>query len=198
MPFAVAVAAATPFLVIALLMGLGSDGDQDSPALADASPPATSVDEPTLGERVVEYADGIHEVALAAGQIIEFEMKPGITDIRERAYDDEVLQGFSDRWAADFADLRDGLQEVTPPPGAEESHRLYVAALDGYRQTALLFSEAVQVPDDQREEVLEEAIAEGEATDEVWDEGQDLLAEFLQEHGFEPGRWLPVDADLEG
>lgn len=195
LPFAVALGGAAPFLLIALLLASGSDPRQvagpggDAPAAPTTSEAAA--DAPST-QAAADYAAGIHELALAAGQIIELEMKPGITDIREQAYDDDVLQGFSDRWAADFADLRDGLATVQVPAGLEESHRLYVSALDGYRETALLFSRAVQVPVDQREAALQEAISRGEATDEVWDRGQDLLAIHLRDLGLDPTRWLPV------
>lgn len=138
------------------------------------------------------YAAVVEEVAVSAGTILEIELKPGISDLRDQAYAADTLRGFSDRWASDLADLRERLDASDVPVGFERAHQGYLEALDGYRQVALILSRAADAEGAEQEQIIGEAIDLGRRTDETWDRAQDLLAERLREQGLDPTRWLPV------
>lgn len=138
------------------------------------------------------YAATVQDVALAAGAILEMELKPGITDLREQAFPDDVLRGFSDRWADDLGTLHDRLVDVPVPAGGDEAHALLLDALDRYRDVALILSGASEFSGHEREAALQRAIQLGRAADQAWNRARDLLAEHLRAVGLDPSLWLPV------
>lgn len=164
----VVAAALAGFLVAAGITGgvllLGDDGDAEQ------------------REAMLEYAAGIDQVARTAGSVIELEMKPAIADIEAG----EGRAGFAERWADDLADLRAGLAEQEPPPGAEDAHDGFLAALDSYAETAGHLAEAADADDTAaRDRALDEAVARGERSDQRWNAAREQLEATLREHGIE-------------
>lgn len=131
-----------------------------------------------------EYAAGIDQVARAAGAIIEFEMKPAIGEIAEG--EGAHHAGVAESWAADLEDLRAGLAEQTPPPGAEPAHEGFLDALDGYVETAGHLAQAAAAEDASvRDRALDETVTRGDRSDRLWNEAREQVEAVLREHGLE-------------
>jgi hypothetical protein len=129
------------------------------------------------------YAEAIEQVALEAGSVIELEMKPGISDVREEVHDPDVLAGFAEHWVADLIRLRDDLRARKPPTELGEAHAGYLAALDGYREVAEILAAAPHERGSARDALLERAMDLGEQTDQVWNSARDQLRARLDAHG---------------
>jgi hypothetical protein len=134
-------------------------------------------------EELEAYGRTVHEVALAAGTIIEMEMKPGMRDIREEAFPPQTLASFAERWAGDLERIRSDLATVPVPRGLGEAQRGFVDSLAGYVEVADLLREASLAPPEDREAALEAAADRGAATDQVWNDARDELGRRMEAVG---------------
>lgn len=133
-------------------------------------------------EAAVAYAAGIDQVAGAAGAILEFEMKPAMSEIAEGETDAVFAEG----WAENLTDLRDGLAEQEVPAGLEEAHEGFLEALEGYARTAASLGKAAEAEEtSEREQALDEAVARGNASDRTWNEAREQLEAHLRAHGID-------------
>ncbi len=168
---------------------------------ADAPPPpvADPVETPDAAADLAAaaaYLDEFKPLAEDAGFVVENGLKLGITDIGQRRYDDETLREMPVTWGRMLAETREDVAALTPPDALVEAHDRFLEAIDSYREVATLLTEAARLPGD-RDEAVARAAAQGELSDQIWNDGAVIVQDHLRSLGAETVYWLP-DPELDG
>lgn len=175
--------AVTLLAVGALVLGsVGSSAE--APIEAGGTGPSVAALEGYLAE--------LEPIAKDAGRVVQLGLKAGITDIGRSRYGDDVLIGMAEGWAVELGTLREELAAVTPPEGLAEAHLVFVAAFDGYLETADTLAAAAHGPEADRGELARQAAAQGRAADDLWDEGAALVQAGATRSGEPSIPWLPT------
>src|SRR5207245_8635409 len=88
------------------------------------------------------YTAALPAPAAAAGQVVEQDMKPSLSDFRSGALDATTFAQRARSWQLTFRRTRDALDAIPTPVSVKEAAPLFDTALDGYRSAAALLEQA--------------------------------------------------------
>jgi len=107
------------------------------------------------------------------GQVVAMGLKPGVADVANQAFGQDVLLSMASGWATELDGLRAEMAEVPAPGFLAEAHFLYVECLEGYATAArTLHAAASAVDATRRDELIDLAADLGTAADRLYDRAQ--------------------------
>lgn len=136
---------------------------------------------------VERYAQKVKELSFEGGRLLQQEIKPRITDLREGTVTPEQFRREADNWIRLYENLRKDFAAANPPARLAEAARLYDEALATYIESFKAFRDASRhQTQEQRNEAITEAVPIAERADAVFDEARDELAEQMRAVGLTP------------
>lgn len=176
--FVVVAATAALFLVAGVVATVASDEQAARP-------------EQVQRREAVDYLTAVEPLARDAGRVIQLGMKPGVEELRQERRSAGALARAAASWERETLDVRDRWRDVDPPPELVAAHETFLRALEGYAATAATLGAAAQAPRSERSQLLDEAVAGGERSDDVWDEAAAQVQGHLRALGEPTVTWLP-------
>ena len=121
-------------------------------------------------EAVAAFLETIEPLLQEGGQVVAIGLKPGVTDVSDERYPQDVLVTMATGWMASLERIRGEIAATDPPRALADAHRLYVGALDGYVNTAAAVTAAASATDaERRAQLTELAAVLGVAADDLYD-----------------------------
>lgn len=144
-----------------------------------AAAPAASSDR---FEEAVAYRDDVEPLLKDGGQVVGMGLKPGVADVANERYGQEVLVSMAAGWADELGGIRAEVGAIEPPRFLAETHWLFLQSLDGYTNAALALKAAAAAEDTaRRDELVDLAATLGEAADRLYDRAAAALDRSTEE-----------------
>lgn len=159
-------------LVVAVGTGSGSADRPGAPATA-----TTITVDPAEQAALAAYGEAVAELAEAGGAVVVYGMRPGLADIAEGAFDDDVLVTMGEGWVAEMNRIRTELAALDAPAFVTDVAARLDEAMAGYVETAEALLSAARAQDAERADLLDRASTLGTAADERYDAALEALAE---------------------
>lgn len=167
--------------VAALVTALGSvallrsDAERDAPADSAGRAPLPA---PDAGTGLAAYATALAPLAAEGGQIVAEGLRPGLADIAQAAYPDDVLVRMASGWVASMRDVRDAVAALPAAAGAATVAVQVERALAVYIRTAETLLDAARATGDERTVLIDRAAALGRTADRLYDAATVALADL--------------------
>ena len=184
------ISAATIAAVALLAVGLAVSSRQSHPSASDERDRA----------QLSAYEHAVVPLVTEGGKTVELGIKVGIGDLEnaesaasgDHPIAPEVVAGQAASWTADLNGLADRVQAISPPPSMVDAHRMFVAALRGYAQSASIVAEAAAASDPAaRAQLLDAAREAGRSADQQFDAASALLQAERHRLGLAPSPDFP-------
>lgn len=140
--------------------------------LAGRREPVAPVSQASLDAFTAE----IERLGAQGGQIVVDGMKPGVSDIAERALPDAVLARMASGWVANMREVQRELAAVEAPGALAAVAVRFERALASYVRTAEALLAAAQASGEGRDALIDEAVATGTEADRLYDDAMRALA----------------------
>ena len=135
--------------------------------------------EPSVSQASLDaFTSEIERLGAQGGQIVVDGMKPGVSDIAERALPDAVLARMASGWAASMREVQRELAAVEAPGALAAVAVRFERALVTYVRTAETLVAAAQASGEQRDALIDEAVATGTEADRLYEDALRALAAF--------------------
>lgn len=163
-------------LTLAALAALIACGGPDRPAV------------PAAERRVVEaYAETIKELSFEGGRILQEEVKPRITDLRDGSVTVEQFQREAENWIRLYEDLGKRFDDVERVPRLDAAAALYRQAMATYADAFRAFLAASKRPTRQeRNDAITAAVPTAEKADDIFDRARAELERVMRQAGLDP------------
>lgn len=118
------------------------------------------------------YRKSIRPITDAGASVVHHGLQPGVADIGQSAYPNEVLATMADGWVATLEGVLSEFEDVVPPSFLADSHWLYLRSIDGYLQAATALRLAVGADGEQRAQLVDLAASLGRSADQIYDRAE--------------------------
>ena len=131
----------------------------------------------TARRAVTAYDEALQPLLADGGQVVAEGLKPGVSDVAEGAFDDEVLARMASGWVAALRDVAADVAALPAPVTLDHVAVRYERALLAYVSAAEALAAAVEVTGDERAELVEAAAELGRTADRLFDEAETAMDE---------------------
>ncbi|HVL91480.1 MAG TPA: hypothetical protein VM841_14730 [Actinomycetota bacterium] len=136
---------------------------------------------------VQTYAQVVKDLSFEGGRILQQEVKPRITDLREGVVSPEQFRREADNWIRLYQNLRKSFADAGPPERLATAARLYDDAFVAYIEAFEAFREASRLDTPEaRNEAITEAVPIAERADQIFDRARGELGEQMRALGLTP------------
>jgi hypothetical protein len=158
-------------LVAVAAVGLGR------PLLLDrGAAPAVDTTARAAAAALAAFREATDPLVKEGGQVVAMGLKPGVADVANQAFGQDVLLSMASGWAAELDGLRAEMAEVPAPGFLAEAHFFYVECLEGYATAARALHAAAGAADPiRRDELIDLAADLGTAADRLYDRAQAVI-----------------------
>lgn len=120
-------------------------------------------------QRVLAYEASVQPLLEDAGRVVALGLRPGVTDISEGAFADDVLVTMARGWVAQLVEVRRALAEIPVPAEIRREAALLRRSLDQYVAAGEKLLAGAKTRGDQRAVLVDEAAVLGERADATYD-----------------------------
>lgn len=139
-------------------------------------------------DALVEFEEALTPITERGSATVVYGMRPGINDIFDGNFDDEILVTMAEGWVTAMESARDDLAAVDVPGFLSETGDLYRQAFDEYVETARALHAAARATGEARSEHVTTASEHGSRADDLYDSARAELRRHRQRLGLEEGR----------
>lgn len=133
------------------------------------------------------YEEKIRPLAVDGGRIVQQEIKPRLTDLRQGTVTAQQFGSEAQNWLNQFQRIRREFAAVAHPDRLNETATLYDRALAGYIRSIQAFIEAAtKVNAAERDALLSRGADAAEQADNAYDRARETLAKEMKEVGLDP------------
>ena len=136
---------------------------------------------------VAAYADTVKELSFEGGRLLQTEIKPRVTDLREGDVTPEQFGREADNWIGLYQDIRSRFADATHPKRLDEAARLYDEAFATYIEAFEAFLDASRLATQaERNDAITDAVPIAERADKIFDRARDELEGQMRIVGLDP------------
>jgi len=155
---------------VVLVAGLFIDGDS-GPAPSGASRQRAA----DIGA-FLSFEQTVADLGERGGAVVIYGMKPGVADIAQANYADDVLSRMANGWLGEFEALERELATLRASVFLDDAISQLKAAFAAYSRTAGALVDATAVTGDARAALIDRAVALGSEADELYDKALATIA----------------------
>lgn len=137
-----------------------------------------SLPTPDADTGLAAYAAALAPLAVEGGQIVAEGLRPGLADIAQGAYPDDVLVRMASGWVASISDVRDEVAALHAAGDAATVAVQVERALAVYIRTAEALLDAARATGGERTVLIDRAAALGRIADRLYDAATAALPDF--------------------
>jgi hypothetical protein len=137
------------------------------------------------------YTAALRAPTAEAGQVVEEDMKPSLSDLRAGRLDAATFSQRARSWQIAMARARRRVDAISAPAPVRAATPLFDAALDGYAAAARSFELAGAATGAQRATLLDQGVAAARAADGTYDRAAAVVQSALRAAGLPPDAELP-------
>jgi hypothetical protein len=150
------------------------------PARIDPTAPARS------HSALVAYVQAVSRLNDDGAGVVMHGMRPGVADVAQSRYADDVLERMAAGWTAEFRELRSELRALTVPAAAAGAAARLDVAYSLYLDTAESLLAATGATGAERQQLIEDAVSFGRQADLAFDEALAELDRQQARAGIDP------------
>lgn len=143
---------------------------------------------PEAERRVIQtYAEKIKELSVEGGRLLQEDVKPRITDLRDGTVTVQQFQREAENWIRIYEDLARRFEAVSRVKRLDPVADLYDEALRTYVEAFRAFLAASRLGTQRaRNDAITEAVPIAEKADQIFDRARDALSDVMRTAGLEP------------